>query len=85
MQRSGLVTSEEIRNAETEQTVAISEAMQRSGLVTPEEIPTAEAEHVTAEAKEENIEETDSEDDYRIAMPSKPSHLDFVERVSLSE
>ena len=22
-------------------------------------------------------EETDSEDDYRIAMPSKPSHLDF--------
>jgi hypothetical protein len=63
--------------AEGSETVPISEAMQRSGLVTLEEIPTAEAEHATAEAEDENIEETDSEDDYRIAMPSKPSHLDF--------
>ncbi|MCL1440834.1 hypothetical protein M3J45_26040, partial [Enterobacter hormaechei] len=51
--------------------------MQRFELVTPEEIPTAETEQATAEAEEGNIEETDSEDDYRIAMPSKPSHLDF--------
>jgi hypothetical protein len=63
--------------AEGSETVPISEAMQRSGLVTSEEIPTVEAEQATAEAEEENIEETDPEDDYRIAMPSKPSHLDF--------
>src|SRR6187455_2647877 len=63
--------------AEGSETVPISEAMQRSGLVTPEEIPIAEIEQATAEAEEGNIEETDSKDDYRIAMPSKPSHLDF--------
>jgi hypothetical protein len=63
--------------AEGSETVPISEAMQRSGLVTSEEIPAAETEHATAEAEEGNIEETDSEDDYRIAMPCKPSHLDF--------
>jgi hypothetical protein len=63
--------------AEGSETIPISEAMQRSGLVTSEEIPTVEAEQATAEAEEENIEETDPEDDYRIAMPSKPSHLDF--------
>jgi hypothetical protein len=63
--------------AEGSETVPISEAMQRSGLVTPEEIPIAETELATAEAEERDIEETDPEDDYRIAMPSKPSHLDF--------
>jgi hypothetical protein len=63
--------------AEGSETVPISEAMQRSGLVTPEEIPIAETEHATAEAEEGDIEETDPEEDYRIAMPSKPSHLDF--------
>jgi hypothetical protein len=63
--------------AEGSETIPISEAMQRSGLVTSEEIPTVEAEQATAEAEDENIEETDPEDDYRIAMPSKPSHLDF--------
>jgi hypothetical protein len=65
---------------EGSETVPISEAMQRSGLVTSEKIPAADveqAEQTTAEAEEENIEETDPEDDYRIAMPSKPSHLDF--------
>jgi hypothetical protein len=44
--------------------------MKRSGLVTPEDIPAAEAEQA-------GIEETDSEDDYNIAVPSKPSHLNF--------
>jgi hypothetical protein len=63
--------------AEGSETIPISEAMQRSGLVTSEKIPTVEAEQATAEVEEENIEETDPEDDYRIAMPSKPSHLDF--------
>ena len=63
--------------AEGSETVPISEAMQRSGLVISEEIPTVETEQVTAEAEEGDIEETDSEDDYHIAMPSKPSYLDF--------
>jgi hypothetical protein len=55
---------------EAAETVSISEAMKRSGLVTPEDVPAAEAEQA-------DIEETDSEDDYNIAAPSKPSHLDF--------
>jgi hypothetical protein len=66
--------------AESSETVPISEAMQRSGLVTSEKIPSddaEQAEQAVAEAEEEDIEETDPEDDYRIAMPSKPSHLDF--------
>ena len=65
---------------EASETVPISEAMQRSGLVTSEKIPSddaEQAEQAIAEAEEEDIEETDPEDDYRIAMPSKPSHLDF--------
>jgi hypothetical protein len=55
---------------EVVETVPISEAMKRSRLVTPEDVPAAEAEQA-------DIEETDSEDDYNIAVPSKPSHLDF--------
>jgi hypothetical protein len=56
--------------AEAAETVPISEAMRRSGLVTSENTPAAEAEQA-------DIEETDSEDDHNIAIPSKPSHLDF--------
>jgi hypothetical protein len=63
--------------AEGAETVPISEAMQRSGLVTSEGIPTAETEQTVAEAEEGDIEEADSDDDYHIAVPSKPSHLDF--------
>jgi hypothetical protein len=55
---------------EATETVPISEAMKRSGLVTSEDVPTAEAEQADAE-------ETESEDDYSSAVPSKPSHLDF--------
>jgi hypothetical protein len=65
---------------DSSETVPISEAMQRSGLVTSEKIPSddaKQAEQAVAEAEGEDIEETDPEDDYRIAMPSKPSHLDF--------
>src|SRR6187455_379294 len=73
---------------EASETVPISEAMQRSGLVTTEEIAAAGANPTAAEG-EGNIEETDSEDDYRIAMPSKPSHLDFgkstVSKVDLAK
>jgi hypothetical protein len=56
--------------AEAVETVPISEAMKRSGLVTSEDNPAAEAEQA-------DIEETDSEGDHSIAVPSKPSHLDF--------
>jgi hypothetical protein len=55
---------------EAVETVPISEAMKRSGLVTSEDIPAAEAEQA-------DIEETDSEGDHNIVVPSKPSHLDF--------
>ena len=51
--------------AEAVETVPISEAMRRSGLVTSENTPAAEAEQA-------DIEETDSEDDHNIAIPSKP-------------
>jgi hypothetical protein len=44
--------------------------MKRSGLVTPEDILAAEAERA-------DVEETNFEDDYSSAVPSKPSHLDF--------
>jgi hypothetical protein len=53
---------------EAMETVPISEAMKRSGLMTLEDIPTDEAEQA-------DIEETDSEGDHIIAVPSKPSHL----------
>jgi hypothetical protein len=73
---------------ETEATdiVPISEAMKRSGLVTPEDIPAVETEDIpaaetedipAAETERAAVEETDSEDDYSSAVPSKPSHLDF--------
>jgi hypothetical protein len=63
--------------AEGTETVPISEAMQRSGLVTSKRIPTAETEQAAAEAEQEDIEGADSDGDYHIAVPSKPSHLDF--------
>jgi hypothetical protein len=62
---------------EASETVPISEAMRRSGLVITEENSTAETEQATAVVEEENTEETDPEDDSHIAVPSKPSHLDF--------
>jgi hypothetical protein len=63
--------------AEGVETVPISEAMQRSGMVTSEEVPAAEGEQAAAEAEQGDIEEADSDDDYNISVPSKPSHLDF--------
>ena len=78
--RSTARVEHEGEETEASETLPISEAMQRSGLVTSEKIPhdgAEQAEQAIAEAKEKDIEETDSEDDYRIAMPSKPSHLDF--------
>jgi hypothetical protein len=55
---------------EATETVPISEAMKRSGLITSEDVPAVEVEQA-------DVEETESEDDYSSAVPSKPSHLDF--------
>ena len=75
--------------AEGAETVPISEAMRRSGLVTSEGIPTAETEQtvadteqVAAEAEEGDIEEADSDDDYHIAVPSKPGIWTSESRLS---
>ncbi len=70
LKRSTARVDHEGDETEATETVPISEAMKRSGLVTSEDIPVAEAEQA-------GIEETDSEDDYSSAVPSKPSHLDF--------
>src|SRR5688572_399897 len=78
--RSTARVEREGEETEASETLPISEAMQRSGLVISEKIPhddAEQAEQANAEAEDEDIEETDPEDDYRIAMPSKPSHLDF--------
>ena len=56
--------------AEGAETVPISEAIKRSVLMTSEDTPAAEAEQA-------DIEEAGTDDDYNIAVPSKPSHLDF--------
>jgi hypothetical protein len=56
--------------AEGAETVPISEAMKRSGLMTSEDIPAVETEQA-------DIEEADTDGDYNITVPSKPSHLDF--------
>jgi hypothetical protein len=61
---------------EATDTVPISEAMKRFGLVTPEDMLAAE-DIPAVEAEQAAVEETDSEDDYSSAVPSKPSHLDF--------
>jgi hypothetical protein len=42
--------------------------------VTSEKIPSDDAEQAIAEAEGEDTEETDPEDDYHLATPSKPSH-----------
>jgi hypothetical protein len=56
--------------AEGAETAPISEVMKRSGLVASEDAP-------ATEAKQADVEEAESEDDYSSAVPSKPSHLDF--------
>jgi hypothetical protein len=68
--RSTARVDREGEETEAVETVPISEAMKRSGLLISEDVPAAGAEQV-------DVEETDSEDDYSSAVPSKPSHLDF--------
>jgi hypothetical protein len=74
--RSTALVDREGDETEAADTIPISEAMKRSGLVTPEDMPAAE-DIPAAKTERTAVEETDSEDDYSSAVPSKPSHLDF--------
>jgi hypothetical protein len=66
--------SREGDETEAAETAPISEVMKRSGLVVGDEgASNAEAEQTVVEG--ENVEE--SEEDYNILIPTKPSHLDF--------
>jgi hypothetical protein len=67
--RSTARVEREGNETEATETISISEAMRRSGLVTSEDTP-------TAEAKQADVEEDESEDEYG-AVPSKPNHLEF--------
>jgi hypothetical protein len=77
--------SREGEETEVTETAPISEVMERSGIVVTEGAidegaPDAEAEQTVVE--EENFDE--SEEDYSILIPTKPSHLDF-EKSTMSE
>jgi hypothetical protein len=76
--RSTARVSREGKEIEATETTPISEVMERSGLVVTKGVvdkgaPDAEAEQTVVE--EENVDE--SEEDYSILIPTKPSHLDF--------
>jgi hypothetical protein len=76
--RSTARVSHERDETEATETAPISEVMERSGLVVTEGVvdegaPNAEAEQTVSE--EENVVE--SEEDYSILIPTKPSHLEF--------
>jgi hypothetical protein len=72
--RSTARVSREGDETEAVETAPISEVMKRSGLVVADEgASNAEAEQTLVEGK--NVGE--SEEDYHILIPTKPSHLDF--------
>jgi hypothetical protein len=83
--RSAARVSREGEEIEATETAPISKVMERSGLVVREGAADegaldAEAEQTVVE--EENVDE--SEEDYSILIPTKPSHLDF-EKSTVSE
>ena len=72
--RSTARVSREGDETKATETAPISEVMKRSGLVVADEgASNAEAEQTLVEGK--NVGE--SEEDYNILIPTKPSHLDF--------
>jgi hypothetical protein len=74
------VTSREGEETEATETTPISEVMKRSGLVVADEgTSNVEAEQTVIEG-----EDVESEEDYKILIPMKPSHLDF-EKSTVSE
>jgi hypothetical protein len=83
MARVRLTTRVSREGDETEaaETAPILEVMKRSGLVVADEgASNAEAEQTVVEG--ENVDE--SEEDYKILIPTKPSHLDF-EKSTMTE
>jgi hypothetical protein len=83
--RSTARVSREGDKIEAAKTAPISEVMKRSGLVVAEEVvdegaSNAEAEQTVVEG--ENVDE--SEEDYSILFPTKPSHLEF-EKYTVTE
>jgi hypothetical protein len=72
--RSTARVSREGDETEAAETAPISEVMRRSGLVVADEgASNVEAKQTVVEG--ENVDE--SEEDYNILIPAKPSHLDF--------
>jgi hypothetical protein len=78
--RSTARVSREGEETEATATAPISEVMKRSGLVVADEgTSNVEAEQTMIEG-----EDAESEEDYSILIPTKPSHLDF-EKSTVSE
>jgi hypothetical protein len=71
--RSTARLSREGDETEATETAPISEVMKRSGLVVGDE----GASHAKAEQTVVEGEDVESEEDYNILIPTKPSHLDF--------
>jgi CBS domain-containing protein len=72
--------SREREETEATETTPISEVMKRSGLIVADEgTSNVEAEKIVIEG-----EDAESEEDYSILIPTKPSHLDF-EKSTVSE
>jgi hypothetical protein len=78
--RSTARVSREGEETEATETAPILEVMKRSGLVVADEgTSNVEAEQTVIEG-----EDNESEEDYNILIPTKPSHLDF-EKFTVSE
>jgi hypothetical protein len=80
--RSTARVSREGDETEAAETAPILEVMKRSGLVVGDEgASNAEAQQTVVE--DENVEE--SEEDYNILIPMKPSHLDFEKSIVIED
>jgi hypothetical protein len=83
--RSTARVSREGDETKAAEIASISEVMKRSGLVATEEVADEGASNVEAEqtvVEGENVDE--SEEDYSILIPTKPSHLEF-EKSTMTE
>jgi hypothetical protein len=76
--RSTTRVSREADEAEVAKTAPISEVMKRSSLVAPGEVTDENASNVEArQTVVEGESDNESEEDYSILNPTKPSHLEF--------
>jgi hypothetical protein len=80
--RSTARVSREGDEAEAVETAPISEVMKRSGLVVLEEVTDEGASNVEAgQTVVEGESDNESEEDYNILNPTKPSHLEFEKSI----